>query len=233
MKKIKKLLVKFIIWLSASFYKRAKYPVKNEAAKVNLGCGLQCLPDWLNIDGSLTSLFGSKKYNFINKLLYQLAGSSNYYTFEAFNKVIQVDGLKFFNLQHGVPLTDSSAKVIYCSHFLEHLSKLDGRNFLKECYRSLKTNGIMRITIPDLDLAYAMYSRGEVEKMQDLFYFNSTEWDFGAHKYNYNFTYLQEVLEVVGFKEIKKLSYRTGNCPDIDYLDVYPEHSLYVECIKL
>jgi hypothetical protein len=232
MKNIKSFLVARVIAIGNYFYKNFKYKTNNNYVKVNLGCGLQCLPNWINIDGSLTALFGSKSFSFFNKMLYKLAGSSDYYTFNAYNKVVQKNVLKFYNLQKGVPLLDTSVDVIYCSHFLEHLSKDDGKYFMRECFCSLKNGGLLRMVVPDLDFAMEMYQRGDVEKMLDLFYYTSSEWDFAAHKYNYNFTYLKNILENIGFTNIKKMNYKEGDCPDIDYLDVYPEHSLYVECKK-
>ena len=164
MKKIKSLIVKLTINLSSFFYKKVKYKSDAKIVKVNLGCGLQCLPGWINIDGSLTALFGSKKFPFINKILYRLAGSSDYYSFNAYNKIIQTADLKFYNLKNYVPLADDSADIIYCSHFLEHLNKNDGRQFLRECFRSLNKGGLLRLALPDLDFAMALYQKGEVEK---------------------------------------------------------------------
>lgn len=232
MSKIKSLVVNEIVNMSSFFYKGVKYKTDDNIVKVNLGCGLQCLPGWINIDGSLTALLGSKRFPIINKILYRLAGSSNYYSFGDYNKVIQNDDLKFYDLKKGVPIYTDSANVIYCSHFLEHLSKDDGKTFLKECYRSLKNGGLLRIAVPDLDFAMNMYKSGDIEKMQDLFFYTSPKYDFAAHKYNYNYQYLKDILENIGFKDVKKMSYRCGDCPNIDFLDVYPDHSLYVECIK-
>jgi SAM-dependent methyltransferase len=232
MRTIKKFIVNQIINLSSFFYKNVKYKTKDNFVKVNLGCGLQCLPGWLNVDGSLSALFGSKKFSFINKILYKLAGSSDYYSFEAYNKVIREDGLKFFNLTKGIPVADNSADVIYCSHFLEHLNKEDGHHFLAECFRALKKGGLLRIAVPDLDFAMAMYQAGKVEEMLGLFFYTSNDYSFAAHKHNYNFVYLKSILDKIGFTSVSKMSYRQGECPGIDYLDVYPEHSLYVECKK-
>lgn len=232
MKKIKIFIVNQIISISSFLYKNVKYKTKDIFVKVNLACGLQCLPGWTNVDGSLTSLFGSKRFSFINKILYKLAGSSDYYSFDAYNKVIQKNGLNFYNLKTGVPFNDDSIDVIYCSHFLEHLNKNDGGNFLKECFRSLKKGGLLRVVVPDLDFAFSMYQQGKVEEMQGLFFYTSDDYGFAAHKHNYNFTYLKGILENIGFIDVNKMSYKNGACPEIDYLDVYPEHSLYIECKK-
>ena len=232
MKKIKKDIIKIGLTLASFLYTNKKYTSKEQLVKVNLGCGLKCLPDWINIDGSLTSLFGSKKFTLINKFLYKLAGSSNYFSFETYNDVIQKNGLEFYNLKNAVPLKNNSADIIYCSHFLEHLSKKDGQHFLEECYRSLKKDGLLRISIPDLDYAFEMYKKNQIEGMMELFFYTSDEWDFAAHKYGYNFIHLKEILEKIGLSDIQKMSYQIGECPDIKFLDVYPEHSLFVECKK-
>ena len=55
------------------------------------------------------------------------------------------------NLLNGIPFNDSSFDLVYHSHVLEHFSKSDGYNFLSECYRVLKPNGVIRIVIPNLE----------------------------------------------------------------------------------
>lgn len=55
------------------------------------------------------------------------------------------------NLLEGIPLPDNEVNVVYHSHILEHFPKRDGANFIKECYRVLKKDGIIRIAVPDLE----------------------------------------------------------------------------------
>jgi predicted SAM-dependent methyltransferase len=59
--------------------------------------------------------------------------------------------VKSHNFLNGIPFEDVSIDVVYHSHVLEHFSKTDGVNFIKECYRVLKPNGIIRIAVPDLE----------------------------------------------------------------------------------
>jgi predicted SAM-dependent methyltransferase len=59
--------------------------------------------------------------------------------------------VKSHNLLDGIPFDANSMDVVYHSHVLEHFSKSDGTQFIKECYRVLKTNGIIRIAVPDLE----------------------------------------------------------------------------------
>lgn len=59
--------------------------------------------------------------------------------------------VKAHNLLHGIPFPDESFEVVYHSHVLEHFTKTDGEKFLRECFRVLKLNGIIRIAVPDLE----------------------------------------------------------------------------------
>jgi len=66
-------------------------------------------------------------------------------------EVIQCDILK------GLPFADATFDVVYNSHFLEHLSYDDGKRVLKECWRVLKANGVLRIVLPDLERMINQY----------------------------------------------------------------------------
>jgi predicted SAM-dependent methyltransferase len=68
------------------------------------------------------------------------------FDFESDNKNIRSS-----NLLNGIPLADTTVDVIYHSHVLEHFSKNEALNFIKECYRVLKPNGIIRVVVPDLE----------------------------------------------------------------------------------
>jgi predicted SAM-dependent methyltransferase len=56
-----------------------------------------------------------------------------------------------YNILKGIPFPNDTFDVVYHSHLLEHLTLVDGKNFLKECYRVLKPKGILRIVVPDLE----------------------------------------------------------------------------------
>lgn len=45
---------------------------------------------------------------------------------------------------------DDTIDSIYASHFLEHISIFAVQPLLRECYRVLKNNGVLRIVIPDV-----------------------------------------------------------------------------------
>lgn len=59
--------------------------------------------------------------------------------------------VKEINLNKTLPFKNESVDVIYSSHVLEHFTRCKAPLFLKECYRVLKPNGIIRIVVPDLE----------------------------------------------------------------------------------
>jgi predicted SAM-dependent methyltransferase len=134
------------------------------------------------------------------------------------------------DLSYGIPYKDETADFIYSSHFLEHLPKETGQKLLKEAYRVLKKEGIIRICIPDLSYAISLYNDGAKEKMmEDYFFIDDKESHFARHKYMYDFELLRAILEKAGFSNIVQCSYREGAVPDLHTLDNRPEDTLYVE----
>jgi SAM-dependent methyltransferase len=55
------------------------------------------------------------------------------------------------NLLGTLPLKENSASVVYSSHFFEHIPRSCIQDFLKECFRVLKPNGVLRFVLPDLE----------------------------------------------------------------------------------
>lgn len=53
-----------------------------------------------------------------------------------------------------LPIDDNSANIIYSSHTVEHINDEAAQNMFNEAHRILKINGIIRLTMPDIDLCY-------------------------------------------------------------------------------
>lgn len=64
-----------------------------------------------------------------------------------------------YNLLKGIPFKDNTFDIVYHSNVIEHFSKEEAPKFLKECYRVLKPNGIIRIAFPDLEQIVFHYMR--------------------------------------------------------------------------
>jgi predicted SAM-dependent methyltransferase len=61
------------------------------------------------------------------------------------------------NLLASLPLPSESARLVYASHFLEHIPKPNVAAFLAECYRVLEPGGVVRLVLPDLQEMAASY----------------------------------------------------------------------------
>lgn len=88
-------------------------------------------------------------------------------------------GVIAHNLLSGIPLPDSSFKVVYHSHVLEHFKKEDGKKFIKDCHRVLGPNGTLRVAVPDLGKIISEYLRivhALKENDQDPYLQASYDW---------------------------------------------------------
>lgn len=72
------------------------------------------------------------------------------------------------NLLKGIPFEDNTFDCVYHSHVLEHFSKLEAKNFIAECYRVLKPEGIIRIAIPDLEQIAINYLKYLNESLENI-----------------------------------------------------------------
>lgn len=61
------------------------------------------------------------------------------------------------DLSHGIPFPDDYFDVVYHSHLLEHISKTEAEPFMRECCRVLRSGGVLRIVVPDLELLARTY----------------------------------------------------------------------------
>ena len=140
------------------------------------------------------------------------------------------------------PLESGSLEGIYTEHCLEHIEFKDMKENLKEFYRLLKPGGVVRIVMPDGEIYLDIYQRrkqGSTELMpfeegyiSPMARINGIFRNHG-HRFIYDFETMKRLMEEVGFKTIKKCSYRNGTDQRllIDQEWRSPE-SLYVEAVK-
>jgi SAM-dependent methyltransferase len=55
------------------------------------------------------------------------------------------------DLRKPLPFADASADACYASHVLEHFGREHARAFLMQCRRVLRSGGVVRIVVPDLE----------------------------------------------------------------------------------
>jgi len=180
----------------------AQYFANTPLRKLQLGAGINCLPDWLNSEAFVPSSF---------KL--SITTDKNY---------IYLDVCQPF------PMEDNSVDYIFHEHVIEHLNYHQGHFMLKECFRVLKPGGRVRIATPDLQFFVGLYGSG-INAEQRLFLkeyvrFNSKVWshdlnhvrnneavfvlnhNFRAwgHQFIYDYATLADALEITGFVETER-----------------------------
>lgn len=71
----------------------------------------------------------------------------------------QLPSVKAINLLRPLPYEDNTFDAVYSSHVLEHFSKKEATRILRECHRVLKSGGILRTVLPDLEAICREYLR--------------------------------------------------------------------------
>lgn len=124
---------------------------------------------------------------------------------------------------------------VHLEHVNEHLSYLHNLELLKELYRTLKPGGIVRITVPDLDKYLewndTRHSNKKMARYLSLPEAISNLSQNHLHISVWNFQLFNEVMEEVGFVDVKKKNFGES---DSSFVDA-PNHewqSLYLEARK-
>ncbi len=144
---------------------------------------------------------------------------------------------------------DSTVDLIYASHVIEYFDRIEVMDVLKEWYRVLKEGGILRLAVPDFEALVQVYLRyRDLNLILGPLY---GRWEIPGtgkivyHKTVYDFSSLKEVLEKVGFRNVRKWNWREVFVGEYegydDYSQAYIPHmdkengiliSLNVECEK-
>jgi predicted SAM-dependent methyltransferase len=154
-----------------------------------------------------------------------------------------------YDCRKKLPFRDTTVDRIRCEHVFEHLDRKDeAPEFLSECYRCLRTGGILRIVVPDLELFVRAYVSGDRQQWQAIGFdldhlpwgletpmdiLNHTFRQNGEHKYGYDFETLRITAAAAGFSKITKLSWGSSEDPKLrGDLENHRPYSLYVDCLK-
>ena len=125
---------------------------------------------------------------------------------------IHVDIAEFEHIDYQLPIDDLSTfkdntvEEIYASHVLEYFDRNDVISVLTEWKRVLKTSGILRLAVPNFPKLVEVYqSSKDLSSILGPLY---GKWDIGNqefiyHKTVYDENSLKNLLEEVGFKNIK------------------------------
>lgn len=201
--------------------------------KLNLGCGDHIIDGWLNVDYSFGAFLNKVP---IVKFLAQKVLRTNW------NKKIFIH-----NLSKKFPWEDNSVDYIYTSHTLEHFDREEGLHFLSESYRVLKLGGIIRILVPDLEVAIKKYLDKEIKaeyfierlgvltkksnsRLKNILY----KFISYPHKCMYDEQSLIRILQEIGFKAKRKNGFES-EIANIDNVELQSRayNSLIIEAEKV
>jgi len=143
------------------------------------------------------------------------------------------------DIRDGLALPDHSVDYVVSIHALQDLPWADIPSALRELRRVIKRGGVLRLALPDMDLAIAAYQRG------DAAYFFILDKDaqaigaklvaqliwYGSTRTPMNWDYAREVLEAAGFQQVCRCAFRAtqSRYPDIVSLDNRERETLFVE----
>jgi SAM-dependent methyltransferase len=118
------------------------------------------------------------------------------------------------DFRYKLPYKDNVFEGAFCDNMLEHLHPSDGKNFLKEVHRILKSGSVFRVIVPDLK-RYIDYYNGKNLNGFDIFdngcnaIWNLTHnW---GHLAVFDTNMLSLELEKAGFNNISQKKYREGD----------------------
>lgn len=91
-------------------------------------------------------------------------------------------GFKYqlWDVREGLPYGTESVDMIFASHMFEHLTYAEGQEFLRECRRVLKPDGVLRLSVPDagkLARYYAYTTAPESDGSADRSLFDLGQYD--------------------------------------------------------
>jgi predicted SAM-dependent methyltransferase len=66
-------------------------------------------------------------------------------------------GVRVHDLHNRTPYSDETFEIVYHSHVLEHFPRKQALVFLQECHRVLKSGGVIRVAVPDLECIVRLY----------------------------------------------------------------------------
>ena len=189
--------------------------------------------------------FASLKYNLISSLSHFVSnirlsridpdlckkihfGCGSDYKREWLNFDINKVADYWVDARNPIKLKDCSAELIYSSHLVEHLEHHELIFHLRECYRLLKSGGILRLGIPDFRTIIVKYNDNDFLKTHknivpgekfgipdDLICYmdlvNRAFYEFGQHKTALDFIKINNLLRFAGFnkEKIKQTTFKS------------------------
>ena len=148
-----------------------------------------------------------------------------------------------WDLRRGLPFPSDSCAAIFGEHVIEHLSKKDADQLVRECYRALQSGGVLRLSTPDAGRFLRSYS-ADGKFLRDPRFLEPAETlmdrvnmmmrEYGQHLWVYDSESLIHLLRSAGFSTVTEQQFELSAHPRMQGIDSEERafESLYVEGIK-
>ena len=207
----------------------------NNNEYIQYGCAWTAPASWMNFDASPTLRF--ERLPLVGKLY-----TKNHARFP--------ENVEYGDIVKGLPVQSESCTGVYCSHVLEHLSLEDFRKALQNSYRILRSGGIFRLVLPDLEYSIKKYIDNPSDDAA-LTFMKETSLGYerrscglkgvvysllgnSQHLWMWDYKSIESELRNAGFIEIRRA--RFGDSADLLFGEVEEkgrwENCLGVECLK-
>ncbi|MDE1837659.1 MAG: class I SAM-dependent methyltransferase [Euryarchaeota archaeon] len=224
--------------------------------RLNLGSGANGIDGWINVDADpkLRMRWALPLLRLMRKLGVMSAG-----TLAMYEGVQAPPNLLAWNFgRKPLPFADGTVDAVFTSHTLEHFPRWQAEQVAREAFRVLRPGGILRVTVPDLEVIARRYliSKGgaldllapeqrepmSAREVNMIFYtkdhvqkgsrLDSVDFRLAGiapHMYIFDTADMSDLLHRAGFQDVEKCSFRVGKCPDVGKLDNRPAETLYLE----
>jgi hypothetical protein len=128
----------------------------NELVYVQYGCGFSAGEGWLNFDSSPTLII--ERIPFVGGFVSRRFSG---------NILRYPSSVRYGDICKGLPIEGGTARGVYASHVLEHLSLDDLRVALFNTYELLAPGGTFRLIVPDLQERAKRYVEGAANESPD------------------------------------------------------------------
>lgn len=153
----------------------------------------------------------------------------------------------YLNATRHFTLDDNSVKYIFSENFIEHISLSDAMTFLKESFRVLSWDGVIRIATPDLEAHSKEYLSRSSIAISLLERNKQIGYEYGptlaaiinkifladSHCYIYNFETLEYMLKQTGFTMVTRCEIRKSLNPELCNLEQHDIGSVHDDYFTL
>jgi predicted SAM-dependent methyltransferase len=213
--------------------------------KLNLCCGTNIFPGWLNVDRS------DLEADYLRHLREAPAGFVWPGEQQAHADAVRAGKLEFMrhDVRKGLPWADGSVDAVYVGQAIEHFNRrTEAPRFLRECCRVLKRGGMIKLTTPDIQkliLALLSHRMHDFAKEQPDFYADADPLEqfayvlFGASGGGCTTEHYEGHFHCYSEETLAKLLSECGFVRAFGSFGVFPEridkgmsHSFAIEAVK-